>query len=467
MIRHAPRNRAGITLVEILIAIMIMGVGLVSLATLFPLGLIRLRDAQRFSRSTLLAETASNDLSSRNLLQLESFQFSWYFTIPGFPTVPYGINPSNNRYTPWSHEVWLSATNTPAVIVYDTGPSFPVAYDPLWWSVMHQQTLLSPDPNLGTISPQTSQARFASGLGFLRPDPDGGAPSAHGLQRITNFAPVPNPSYALPVPPANLAIPPSWPFVYPNPAAPANSYASILPDVTGDIFTSRDDIVMQSDKGSKAGTTVASQRGVGSPLVPANFSTLAGGFASQNDWSYTWMFTGHQLDVNDPTQFQGDIVVFHNRPIAIETVTSPYGGQVSRPMGERVVEALFGPFPSNANTVILRWPATEPDPDIRAGNWIADVTYERTQALNASRFTVANQAPQRCYWYQVAKRQLAAPATACSTDIGPYRQMTLTLTNPVRVRTQMNFNVTPAQPVHVNAALLNSSVVNVFPTTVN
>ena len=42
----SPRS-AGITLTEILISILILGVGLVSLATLFPIGLLRLRDAQR------------------------------------------------------------------------------------------------------------------------------------------------------------------------------------------------------------------------------------------------------------------------------------------------------------------------------------------------------------------------------------------------------------------------------------
>ena len=47
MIAREPhaRSRRGITLTEILIAIMILGVGLVSLATLFPIGLLRLRDA--------------------------------------------------------------------------------------------------------------------------------------------------------------------------------------------------------------------------------------------------------------------------------------------------------------------------------------------------------------------------------------------------------------------------------------
>ena len=40
-----PRS-AGITLTEILISILILGVGLVSLATLFPIGLLRLREAR-------------------------------------------------------------------------------------------------------------------------------------------------------------------------------------------------------------------------------------------------------------------------------------------------------------------------------------------------------------------------------------------------------------------------------------
>ena len=59
------RRRSGITLTEILIAILIMAVGLASLATLFPLGLLRLRDAARYSRSSYLAQSASADISAR------------------------------------------------------------------------------------------------------------------------------------------------------------------------------------------------------------------------------------------------------------------------------------------------------------------------------------------------------------------------------------------------------------------
>ena len=84
MITAAPLTRAsrprGITLTEILIAILIMGVGLVSLATLFPIGLLRLRDATRYSRSSFLAQSAAADLTSRSLLSVSSFATTGYYS---------------------------------------------------------------------------------------------------------------------------------------------------------------------------------------------------------------------------------------------------------------------------------------------------------------------------------------------------------------------------------------------------
>ena len=68
------KSRRGITLTEILIAIMILGIGLVSLATLFPIGLLRLRDATRYTRSAYLTQTAAADAAARGLFSAQSFR---------------------------------------------------------------------------------------------------------------------------------------------------------------------------------------------------------------------------------------------------------------------------------------------------------------------------------------------------------------------------------------------------------
>ncbi len=76
MIVRSAQSRSGITLTEILISILIMGVGIVSLATLFPLGLIRLRKANEQSRSGYLIESAIADLGTRDLLTPLSIVFN-------------------------------------------------------------------------------------------------------------------------------------------------------------------------------------------------------------------------------------------------------------------------------------------------------------------------------------------------------------------------------------------------------
>ncbi len=106
--RCLPRSRAGITLTEILISIMIMGIGMISLATLFPLGILRLRAAARNVRSALLTETAASDLAARNLLVKSSFPATWYTydplsqdpldpASPGFNSVANVNNPVPGR----------------------------------------------------------------------------------------------------------------------------------------------------------------------------------------------------------------------------------------------------------------------------------------------------------------------------------------------------------------------------------
>ena len=124
--------------------------------------------------------------------------------------------------------------------------------------------------------------------------------------------------------------------------------------------------------------------------------------------------------------------------------------------------------------VMLRWPTTLPDPEVKVGSWIADVTYERHYATALSRFplvpslpgSAANVPAQRCFWYQVSKVTPPADATgalAFSNDPGPYRYMMVWTSSDLRAKTVLN--VGTGQPAVVNAALVSPYVVNVFPRT--
>ena len=454
MIRRVSRGRAGITLTEILISIMIMGVGLVSLATLFPLGLLRLRAASRHTRSAFLSESAVAEVGTRNLLARSSFfapkvPDTWYRpTVAantfGDPYIAAAFDPwiqdtplprSGNLSTRGVYRGWggygspLDFTPTDDIPdqPYLPGPGLPVAYDPLWRAV----TNIYPDPD------DAAQYRFAaSGPPSIRSDPNGGSapadqPSAHGLQRITNFPP---------------------------------ALATSVPGV----FVSPDDVVFQSADGAQG-------PGSASPIVPE----MTGG-VMVNDWRYTWMFTGRRSDATNTTIYEGDIVVFDGRPLAVD------GGSV---VGERVVEAVFGysknVLPSAGargygaaadRVVLLRWLATEPDPDMKVGSWIADVTYERFDERDTARKTSATGVVglvaypgQRCHWYQVAKKTPAQPAIRFNGDATGvlYRSMTVLVNSPLRARTLLdNSSVAlKGHPYHVNVALVSPYVINVFPKT--
>ena len=141
-----PRS-AGITLTEILISILILGVGLVSLATLFPIGLLRLREAQRQTRSAYLFQSATADVAARGLLNSNSFIVRrsaatprtgspWYYSVmsrhariqptdPGHARIrrptPFAVNPDARPHI-----------SVGAAAASSGGYGLPFAYDPLW-----------------------------------------------------------------------------------------------------------------------------------------------------------------------------------------------------------------------------------------------------------------------------------------------------------------------------------------------
>ena len=457
-----PR-KAGITLTEILISILIMGVGMLSLATLFPLGLMRLRDAARSSRSAMLFQSAGDELSSRDLLYKLSFPAIGYSWDP-FTQDP--ATPSETGYGPPTYQppifvgldrtpfpggngnppsAYYNATLPPNPTKLAGGAGLPVCYDPMWWYQVGSASnfSLGQSPLIPGLN-----FRFGSGLGHIRPDPDGaGQSSVHGLQRISNF-------------PLTPQFDPSF------------------------VFASPDDLVMQTDGTqprdvhgnpiSLPGDPTIFGSGRGSPIVP----DMSQG-APMVDYSYTWMFTGRQTDVSNGTVFDGEVVIFNNRLFGIETIN----GQ-SVAAGETTVEAIWGygglplntsvapynNYNANDRAVLLRWPVTQSDPDVRVGGYIADVTYERYSDIEVSRFysfanPVITYPAQRCYWYRVAKKTDVTSSQARVNDPTAYREMTVTVASPLRAKTPLT-NSGNGTPAHVNAALICPSVVNVVPKVV-
>lgn len=507
-----PRSRRGITLTEILISIMIMGVGLVSLATLFPVGMERLRRGQRNSRSALLRPAAIADIDGKKLLAKPLFDaVPWY----GFVPHPAASGSTGMGYDPWLQDLPLPTGATPvggpvptgtatgvyrgrgvtytfpwgqATEVPKPGEGLPVCYDPMWWAIAFANDPSNLPPYNGPYPAYNSAivSRFgrspsstviAGTPGNPPNNGDGNAASAYGLQRLTN----------------------AWPL---------NS------SVVFQTFASPDDMVLQDDGEltsqpftDTAANEIHTPWVKGSPILPTiDLVTDSGSGALKRidqtyDYSFSWMFTGRRTSGLEDTNFIGDLVVLHNRPFALDEWTDPLSGTTYQtPAGERVVEAVFGyggtprvasltgfvaqpvamGYSPNTRTVLLRWNNANPDPDVRVGGWIADVTYEQFSG-SEGRFTSAlfNAVPtaaefypaQRCHWYRVVRKgqiedEIAGVTAAPSSN--NYRRMVVTIEDPVKSKTLVWGTTAAANagsPVFTNVALVSPYVVNVFPVS--
>ncbi len=450
MIARGFRPRSGITLTEILIAILIMGVGLISLATLFPLGLLRLREASRYSRAGLAFQTAADDMDTRSLFLKPTFTRTWYWTTVNKNAVPrdpfvQDIS-STGSIGDGSVKNGVIASGSLQIPANNVGltDGLPFCYDPLW------RALTNVMPNTGVYDTAnlvpatgftTNQARFGDAiLGQTTPpyitakDSDGNLPSAYGLQRLTNFIPLAAASGAQ-----------AFPFT-------SSNFNPQL-DAAGNVFTSIDDIVFNAIGGNAtAPSSVLPDMSAGGPVA---------------DYKYTWFVTGRQTDAGgNGTQFVGEVVVCDGRPFGFDALP---GTTVRAPAGESVYEAIFGVgahstlvpsggpgFAVSDKSVLLLWPSGQPDPVLRAGGWICDVTYEVNTSTYLSRLGSSFTSFARCNWYQITKR--TDPQT--SVVKSGYRQMGLTVATPIKTKTLLNSD---GSPVFVNVALVMPSVINVFP----
>ncbi len=445
---------------------MILGIGMVSVATLFPIGLLRLREATRDARSTILAMSAKDDAEVRGLpkslgdakglVNPESFvhpNLPWYapWRAANFAGFPFTVTPFTYDFDT------INGTPGTGVVSDFFTPGLPVAYDPLFWATTHFQSEgLAPEQTpIGLRGNLGQEGRFGSGIGFLR----AGA-AAHGLQRITNFEPY------------NAAVP--WPYTYSLSSTPAGLQS--IAEVAGNVFTSLDDPVVTGDDSGQSGV----------PVVPFNFSPGAG-YSSQREYAFSWMLTGRLGVAGDPSIFEGNIVMFHSRPIGLDT--DPGTGLLV-PTGERTVEAIWGytntpnavspipnPLPSVAGTgystaddrtVLLRWPAASPDPLIRVGDFIADVTYERFQASSNANYpralpgsgrNGAQYSGQRIHWYRITQKGENEPDPVVA---GHFRTI-VRVDTPLQAKTRLQTNGTIVESVVPEAALICPYVVNVFP----
>jgi prepilin-type N-terminal cleavage/methylation domain-containing protein len=448
-------SRRGVTMTEVLIAIMILGIGMTSLMTLFPIGLMKLRDARRNNRASLLAENVASDLKTRDLLSRYSFAATLNAS---------GVT-GGNLFDPWTKDIQAlyDKANAANVIEIQTATGFGIpivcCYDPLFYSNLAYTN----SPAFSNVS-QLVDPKFRFGRAFgndLRSDPDGSRASGFGLPRLTNI----------------------WPALA----------ASTLPSIgninsVASIFVSQDDAVFPDFENEANPKIIDPKSAVTrqNPILPLVDNASTGAY-SLNDWDYSWIFTGKSRDRN---VFEGDMVIYNKRQFGVSTDSN---NAVTGISGERVVEGIFGlgsvPMTTNNGTmgyaagksrkVLLMWPKIDgaERPEIKIGGWIADVTYEPYLNTTVSRFMQdfdgdgrpdVEHPGQRCHWYRIVQRSevtdpyVADPGLSGLTNM---EAMIVTVDRPVVSKTLLKKSGAGYQPVHVNAALIAPEVVAVFPIT--
>jgi hypothetical protein len=115
MMQTLTLNRRGISLVEILIGIMVLGIGVISLATIFPIGLLKMRRSVNEVRGTVVARSALSETRVRNLLAPPIGPDARFFT--GYPL-------------PWTQP--KAGTYSVSAFRPLVGEGLPVIIDPLW-----------------------------------------------------------------------------------------------------------------------------------------------------------------------------------------------------------------------------------------------------------------------------------------------------------------------------------------------
>jgi hypothetical protein len=133
-------RRTGTTLVEVLVAIFVMAIGLLTLLTLFPLGALSMSQAIKDSRTAQAAANATSYAAARGLRNDDK--------------VVYEYDPQAGNKPPYKRDVFREALprnadgsqNTNMPLMADGNPSYPVLVDPQGYLLGKTSYGNPPDP---------------------------------------------------------------------------------------------------------------------------------------------------------------------------------------------------------------------------------------------------------------------------------------------------------------------------------
>jgi hypothetical protein len=365
------KRRAAATLVEVLVAIFVMGIGLIALLTLFPIGIISMAGAIRDEKCyqcSVIANSIATALDVRHdpwvILDWDINKTSFAaFGGTGPPTFPPNYTHTGNiggKDPPIVIDAYTNPNPLPSSAPFTpihlppadpNGPSYPLLIDP----VGYYTSALSPNwvgGQVGVLARRrTSFTRTAPAMTPSPPYLPGTVP------------PVAPPGWNLATPPQV----PQYPQPYPYPPPPPSiTTQTLLPEsIVGTFFTLTDDLVYDG-----------ANPGVAAATPPPPPTTL---FRNTN---FSWAYVVQRPANGSPAIVNMSVVVFNKRPLSL-------GGSLSLPeycynynpgFPAPALPPLPLPGATNttyfdpANNIITIDYTDNVPPPIRPGDWIMDVT---------------------------------------------------------------------------------------------
>lgn len=395
-------RRGGFSLSEVMIAIFVMAIGLVSVFSLFPIGLLKVSQAVNLSQSADLGRSTLADIRVQGLLDPERYRM-------GYRSPLISNNPfvqdwgSYNPYTQQNEDFGENPVPS-ALRRYPGEPGLPICIDPEWihhyWEGLEDQypdadelqinRRKFPVPRLGYLRLNTTQPTF--GMQRVIPtdrvnnDVDN---NGQFLNQLTDSWINNNDSFGVGVD-SNRR----WPDRFEN---------YLHEGLVHTLFSNRNNLIFDEELG-----VVPSYDHHNAPLHAHGYSTL---------------LTAQLVDVSDEHTYHVSVVTFHNRDLAGEqAVTAIY---LPRPEDSENGQPFGHPRPSNQ--IVLTWPYESIlELEIPRNAWLLDATY-----TNPNNPSYVN-GPARAHWYRIVDR--GEPRRAIAGGMYVMRRI-ITVDRPVRAMT--------------------------------